>query len=128
MLHCDARNSDPLGLAYRNRYDIVSTNFVLESIAEEVEDWECLIEHILSLVSVRGYLLMSTVIGARYYRVEEHYYPVTPLTPEIIITKLEQKKLSIILTHHVSAEHKDEQGYAGIFMVLAEKQRSWPKE
>ena len=119
LLHCDARETDPLGPAYRSWYDIVSANFVLESVAEELDEWDRLLDHLLSLVKPPGYLVMSVVIGSERYRVGEHYYPVTPLTPEIVITKLKEKNLSIVLTHSVDAEHRDEQGYEGIFMVLA---------
>jgi len=120
LLHCDARIPDPLGAEYRARYEIVSANFVLEAITQELADWDELIDHVLPLVKPNGYLIICTVVGASSYRVGELYYPATPITPEIATAKLRQRNFSIVMTHSVTAEHRERHGYAGIFMVVAQ--------
>jgi nicotinamide N-methyltransferase len=120
LLHCDARLPDPLGAEYRARYEIVSANFVLEAITQEISDWGELIDHVLPLVKHNGYLIICTVVGASSYRVGELYYPATPITPEIAMAKLRQRNFSIVMTHSIDAEHQERQGYQGIFMIVAQ--------
>lgn len=124
LLHCDARIPDPLGAEYRAFYEIVSANFVLEAITQELADWDELIDNVLPLVKPSGYLIICTVVGASSYRVGELYYPATPITPEIAMTKLRQRNFSIVMTHSVVAEHQERQGYEGIFMVVAQNGHS----
>ena len=122
LIYCDATKSDPLGSEFRSPYDIVSVNFVLESITTEMAEWNVFVDHVAPLVRPQGYLLMCAIMGASAYRVGQLYFPAVPISPEIIETKLKQQHFSIILTHSIEAEHKDKQGYDGIFMVLAQKE------
>jgi len=121
LIHCDAKKSEPLELGYRAPYDIVSINFVLESITTGMSEWNVLIENVLPLVRPQGYLLMCAITGATCYRVGERFFPAVSISPEILESKLKQQQFSIIHTHAIEAEHKDEQGYDGIAMVLARK-------
>lgn len=122
LLYCDVKKSDPLGAEFQSPYDIVSINFVLESITSETAEWNVFVEHVAPLMRPHGYLLMCAIIGASSYRVGQLRFPAVPISPEIIETKLKQQHFSIVLTHSITAEHKDEQGYDGIFMVLARRQ------
>jgi len=122
LIHCDAKNPDPLGSHFRSPYDIVSVNFVLESITTEMAEWNAFVDRVAPLVRPQGYLLMCAIMGASSYRVGRLFFPAVPISPEIMETKLKQQHFSIILTHSIPAEHKDEQGYNGIFMVLAQKE------
>ncbi len=122
LLYCDAKDPDPLGSAFLSPYDIVSVNFVLESITTEMAEWDVFADHVAPLVRPNGYLLMCAIMGASSYRVGKLYFPAVPISPEIIETKLKQQGFSIMLTQAITAEHKDEQGYDGIFMVLARKE------
>jgi len=121
LIRCDAKNSRPLGSAYRAPYDIVSINFVLESITTEMTEWNALIENVLPLVRSQGYLVMCAITGATCYRVGERFFPAVAISAEILETKLKQQQFSIVYTRAIEAEHKDEQGYDGIAMVLAKK-------
>jgi hypothetical protein len=122
LIYCDAKEPDPLGPEFRSPYDIVSVNFVLESITTDMAEWNVFVEHVAPLVRPQGYLLMCAIMGASAYRVGQLYFPAVPISPEIMETKLKQQHFSIVLTHSIEAEHKDEQGYDGIFMVLARKE------
>jgi hypothetical protein len=121
LIYCDAKKTDPLGDWCRSPYDIVSVNFVLESITTEMTEWDLLVDNVVPLVRPQGYLLMCAIVGATYYRVGEHFFPAVPITPEIMERKLTQQHFSIVHIHTIRAEHKDEQGYDGICMVLAKK-------
>ncbi len=93
-----------------------------ESITTEMAEGNVFVDHVAPLVRPQGYLLMCAIMGASYYRVGQLYFPAVPISPEMIKTKLKQQHFSIMLTHSIEAEHKDEQGYDGIFMVLARKE------
>jgi hypothetical protein len=87
-------------------------------------EWDLLIDNVEPLVKPQGYLLMCAILGATYYRVGELFFPAVPVSPEIIETKLKQKHFSIVSARSIGAEHKQKQGYDGIFMVLARKGKS----
>jgi NNMT/PNMT/TEMT family len=121
LIHCDAKKIHPLGSQRRAPYDIMSVNFVLESITTEMDEWNLLLDNVEPLVKTQGYLLMSAIIGATHYRVGELFFPAVPISPETIEAKLKQKHFSIVSTRCIGAEHREKQGYDGIFMVLARK-------
>ena len=121
LLACDAKQADPLGANYRARYDIVSVNFVLESITTDMVEWDRLIEHVASLVRPGGYLLMCAITGATSYRVGDRFFPAVPITLDRLEGKLQQQHFSMMYRHAIEAEHQNLQGYDGICMVLARK-------
>src|SRR6266508_2879876 len=121
LLACDAKQYDPLGANYRARYDIVSVNFVLESITTDMVEWDRLIDNVTSLVRPDGYLLMCAITGATSYRVGDRFFPAVPISPELLEGKLQQQHFSILRSHAIKAEQKNLQGYYGICMVLARK-------
>jgi hypothetical protein len=89
-----------------------------------MEQWNRLLDNVEPLVKPQGYLLMSAIIGATYYRVGELFFPAVPVSPETIETKLKHKHYSMICTRCIGAEHREKQGYDGIYMVLARKGKS----
>lgn len=121
LLYCDAKCPEPLDYTDAVPYDIVSTNFVLESITMDMHEWYRLIDHIGPLVKPQGYLLMCAIMGATHYRVGELFFPAVPVTLELIEAALRQRNYAIIAVNTVTAEHREEQGYDGICMVLARK-------
>ncbi|MDZ4720585.1 MAG: guanitoxin biosynthesis pre-guanitoxin forming N-methyltransferase GntF [Roseiflexaceae bacterium] len=124
LFHCDAKKANPLESNDRSAYDIVSINFVLESITTEMQEWHALFDHVLPLVETHGYLLMCAILGATYYRVGDRFFPAVPITADILEAKLTQLGFSIVLADTINAEHKDAQGYDGICMVLAQRNAS----
>lgn len=121
LLHCDARKPNPIKGIANKQYDMVSVNFVPESITQKKQEWYILIDHIISLVESTGYLVMTAIVGAKQYRVGHLFFPATPVTSEVIMNELNRKGFTTIHTHFVSAEQKETQGYEGLFMILAKK-------
>jgi hypothetical protein len=121
LLRCDARLDWPLTTAERRCYDIVSANFVLEAITGDVAQWRRMLDNVMQLVATNGYFILSTVIGAKSYRVGERFYPATPLSPSMVLTELQQAGCTVLLTHEVDAEQGGHQGYTGIFMAMAQR-------
>ena len=118
LLHCDARRAAPLGEGAA-QYDIVSINFVLEAVAHDVVEWDRLLDHVQPLIKPGGYLLMGVVTGAEHYRVGRTFFPTIPLSCDYVVRKLRRRRLAPVLHHFVPAERQDEQGYQGLFMILA---------
>ena len=121
IMHCDLRKPNVLEINSQVGYDIVSVNFVPESITADIKEWNDFVPRILALVKPKGYLLMGAIVGARYYRVANSLFSAVSVSPEIIKGKLNQNNFSIKLTKFIAAEHKSEQGYSGIFMIMAQK-------
>lgn len=122
LLHCDAKSTSPLGTPPPAPYDIVSVNFVLESITQDRDEWHALLDHVAPLIRPGGFMLMSAILGATRYRVGQLYFPAVPITLGDIVGRLAQVGFTSLCTQAVAAEHRDEQGYAGIGMVLARKE------
>lgn len=122
LLVCDAKRPDPLGAHYRAHYDIVSVNFVLESITTDMAEWDRLIEHVVSLVQPAGHLLMCAITGATSYRVGDRFFPAVPISLALLEERLRQHQFAISQSRVIDAEHQDQQGYDGICMVLAKRE------
>ena len=65
---------------------------------------------------------MSAILGATRYRVGQLYFPAVPIALDDICQRLAQSGFSMLSSEVVAAEHREEQGYAGIGMVLARKE------
>lgn len=121
LLHCDIKQPNPLGSHHCKQYNIVSVNFVAESITSKLDKWAAVIDNILLLIKPNGYLIMCAIVEAQCYRVGDSFFQAVPVSSQDIIRKLEKENMSIIDTHFVKAEQKEEQGYDGIFMLLAKR-------
>jgi len=127
FLYCDAFKRDPIDKKYRNYYDIVSINFVAESITNNKEMWETIISNVCSLLKKNGILIMTAIKNADYYHVGKKAFPATSITEEDILnvlTKLEFEETSFF-SYSVPAEISEElvgyTGYKGIIFIKAEK-------
>lgn len=119
LLRCDARSAVPLGAPAA--YDVVGINFVLESITQARSEWHALLDNVEPLVQPNGYMLMCAIVGATHYRVGQLYFPAVPITLDDICQQFGRRGFTIVCTHSVAAEHREQQGYDGIGMVLARK-------
>jgi hypothetical protein len=72
-------------------------------------------------VAGRGFIVIGSIISASYYKVGSKHFPAVPVTEKHIIDKLTGLNFNILKTSFVAAEHAGDQGYAGLFMVLAQR-------
>lgn len=121
LLYCDAKSPTPLGAVQHAPYDIVGINFVLESITQVRDEWYSLLDHVVPLVRPHGYMLMCAILGATHYRVGQLYFPAVPISQAEIREQLARLGFSVVCAQTVAAEHREQQGYDGIAMVLAKK-------
>jgi NNMT/PNMT/TEMT family len=107
------------------RPDIVSVNFVAESITESRAVWLQTMARIASLISDGGLLMMSGMLGARHWIVELRRYPAVFLQLSDVVDALAHNGMVIEMIRDIAAErprgHPAHQGYDGIFCVKARK-------
>lgn len=123
FLKCDAFEKDPLGPEYRNYYDLISTNFVADSITNSKDTWEQLMKNVCSMLKRDGSLILTSLKEAEYYVIGDKKFLAVHLTECDLISKLKDLGFQDLFFRSVPAErnHRDEnyQGYNGMFFVRA---------
>lgn len=121
--HCDIY-SLPVIEAER-KFDLVSTNFVVDSATDDIQSWKHTLSNITSLIKNDGYLVMTSLLGADHWISGAADFPAVPLTKRIIVNFLEKQKFQILHdVEIVSDEQLDtnttDHGYSGMYFVLAQ--------
>lgn len=75
FLPCNAFLDDPLGPHARERYDIVSVNYVPDSITSKKMVWKKLIANITSLLKPNGVFITTALRNAAYWEFGDVKYP-----------------------------------------------------
>ncbi len=75
LLTCDARNSDPIGKLFRERFPVVMTLFCADSITSSKDEWQVLMKNISSLVAPMGILIVGTLLECQSYKVKGRVFP-----------------------------------------------------
>jgi hypothetical protein len=126
LVRCDARQSDPCGFEYRNRYDVLGAGFVPECIGNTKEDWRHALGNILSLLKPGGVFVTVAVLEAEYCRYGEVVLPVTYLEATDYMQYLPQLGLKIQILRTIPSEVMDKTdpaytGYNGMIFIKAIK-------
>lgn len=126
LLHCDAFKDNPLGKKYHQAYyDIVSVNFVPDSITFSRKDWQKVVLNILSLLKEQtGVLIMSALKEADYWRVGNKYFPAVKITEDDLNLLLIKSGFKVVLLETIAADVVDEkspdyEGYKGMIFSKA---------
>lgn len=127
FLSCDAFQANPLGENRTKRYDVVSVNFVAESITDNHKAWKSILKNICSLIKHNGYLVMTAIKGADYYHVGDKLFPAVKITEEHIAIALRELGfredllcMSSIEAEHAKEKGKKSQGYDGMIFLRAQ--------
>lgn len=126
FLHCDAFKKNPLGEKYRHVYDVVSVNFVPDSITSSKSQWKTLITNIVSLLNSQGTLIMTALKNATHWRVGDAIFPAVNIMEEDVKSVLKDLGFRDVTITTIAAEVTDEtaenyEGYKGMIFVLARK-------
>ncbi len=116
----NAHLDQPLGKPVES-YDIVSTNFVAESITHHRSTWKKILRHITNLVKLKGFLVLTAIIGAESYKVGSSTFPATPISSTELSKTIVRLGFRILKVGFVKAEYSKQQGYSGISMILARR-------
>lgn len=126
FLYCDAFLDDPLGPDYRHFYDVVSTNFVVDSITTDKRVWTQLMKNTSSMLRRRGGdLILTSLKEAEYYRVGNRKFPAVYLTEGDIVLTLKELGFQDFLLRSIPAEAEGEnegyKGYNGMIFIRASR-------
>jgi len=128
FVHCDAFKTHPLGPVYHSYFDVVSVNFVAESITNNHESWKQVFKNIHSLLKKDGHLIMTTIKEAKYWHVGKKLFPAVSISEHHLNEILKELgfKEKFLLMRSISAETIDKngkgiQGYQGMIFLRAKK-------
>lgn len=124
-LFCNAFQRDPIDPQYRQYYDLLSMNFVTESITYSKEVWKQLVANVCSMVKRDGSLVMTAIKEAVCYRVNGRYFPavgINEIDIEDLLASLGFNRLSVRSTQaEITVDAKGYHGYEGFIFVNAQK-------
>lgn len=117
FMHCDAFKRYPINPKLKDYYDVINTNFVTESITSSIKDWENIFANVCSMLKEGGWLIMTALKEAQYYRIGDKMFPAVNINEEDfirVLTKLGFQETNFILSS-IPAEitNEDLQGYVG---------------
>lgn len=113
----------------KDKYNIVSVNFVPESITSSKKEWENLVKNICLILKRNGTVIVSALKDATYYRVGGKFFPAVSITENDLKKVLGKLGFEIIDLYCVPAEvldikSPDYEGYQGFIFVKAKKNKN----
>ena len=121
LLKCDATQMPPVDDAI-HKYDILTSNFCLESVTADRDEWRRLLQNMLSLLKPGGQLIMTALKGADSYHVFNTLFPVANVQESDLREALVQCGCdpSSIFIESVAAD-RPRRKYHGLMMAHAKK-------
>jgi hypothetical protein len=101
-------------------FQVVCSNFCLESITDQRNLWLTALAHISSKVASPGILVITAVSGCSKYKVGEHEFPALSITDVDMRLALEDQRFERI-TIFSKPVVKPNSNYTGFLLVIAEK-------
>ena len=104
-------------------YDIVSANFVAESISFDEVSWKRSLDSLLSYVKPGGFISMTAIRGATYWKTGDKRFPAFSVDAHSISKELTGRGFAIEMVDEIDAEisdqeHPDYEGYNGMVFFL----------
>lgn len=121
LRHGDIRRSVPLG--NETRYDLVTSFFCVEAVANDLVQWQEYMANLASLVAPGGVLVLAAMRNCKAYQVLNHLFsscPVDETNLAALLPKLGFDATTIKIKS-VPIRTWAEHGFAGICLVWAEK-------
>jgi len=127
IVRANAFKQDPINKTFRNKYDIISVNFVPESITDSEEKWEKTVMNITSVLKNGGTLVMTALENAGYYKVGNKSFPAVDISTKKMKSLLLKLGFKTTYLHSIPAEELNEkspkyEGYKGFIFVVATKE------
>lgn len=121
-----------LGLENSESYDLINvpkegsvefltSHFCVESATGDRDTWEKGMKNIGSKVKPGGFLLMTAIRNADWYKVGDEQMPAVPVDVSDIAKNLIEQGFEIIESSELIGSEKEEIGYDGMVFVLARK-------
>lgn len=100
---------------------IVSAHFLVESATDSLEKWKQGVENLMKKIAPQGFLVMTAIRHASWYRVGSERAPAVSVDEHGIQTFLEAHGMVIECIQVVTGSDQEHHGYDGMVFVLARK-------
>jgi hypothetical protein len=128
FLRGDAFYSDPAGPEHRGKYDIVSMNFVADSITGSRQEWAAIYNNVSSLIKPDGVLVTTALTGAEYWKLGDQVFPAVQIDETDMKRLLESLRFEVLILRTIESEEQDHtspnfEGYTGMVFAKARLRR-----
>lgn len=128
FIYCDAFKKDPLGVKYRDYFDVVSANFTPESISKNKQEWKEAMKNMCTLIKSGGFLVMCALEKAKYWQLGNRKFSAASIDGKDIRDLLssigfKKKKIQIKRTPAATLDEigNAQQGFEGVLYTIAQK-------
>jgi hypothetical protein len=119
----DVRTPDPLGLAGRAAYDLVTSHYCAEAISTDKAVYRSNVCHLAGMVAPGGTLVLSACGAATSYKVGERQFPCSGVTGEDVLAALIGAGFREVDLRVRSTPAHTQQGYASVIFARARRPR-----
>jgi len=106
---------------YKNKFDIVQSNFAVESSTNDISEFKRMLFNMRSYLKKDGILLMTSLGGALTYKCGNHYFPAIYLNEDLINKYFKESGFKILKIDKILADNSNESKYHEIFLIKAIK-------
>ena len=124
ITYCDVYNENPLHPLNEEPFDIISTQFCLESITNNEDSFLLGLKNISNLLKKDGLLVMGMLKDVEFYKVGNLKYHVFPVNEEYMKDKLKNLSYSNIETYTFNGTELSfgkQDGDVGVLYLVATK-------
>lgn len=100
---------------------IITSNFCVESATADNNEWKRGIENITSRVPQGGFLLMTAIRNANWYKVGDERMNAVPVNAENLSAELKQQGFEIRNISELIGSEQEVVGYDGMVFILAKR-------
>lgn len=118
IINCDVWAPHPIDPAW-GKFDLVSVNFVVESITDKAEKMAQSLGKISDLVAPNGKLILTALRHASYYTVGRQRFATTYTDEDNLVNLLERSNLKVQTIQMTGIERY--RGYDGIIGLVAKR-------
>jgi ubiquinone/menaquinone biosynthesis C-methylase UbiE len=110
-----------LNSEYVGKYDIIQSNFCLESSTDDIGRYKTMLHNLSHYVVPGGVLLMSALEGAAAYKVGDKYFPAIYLDEKFATEYLNEAGFEVESIKTILADDPEHSKYRGFLFIKAKK-------
>ena len=111
----------PAEIKQKQGFDLVTSNFAVESATGERAEWHRGMHNIMALVRPGGFLALSGIRNAEWYAVGEERLPAVPINEKDLRALCKEEGFHIAELRVLTGSPKKEVGYDGMVFLLAQR-------
>lgn len=117
----DDESFDLIKIGKEGSIGLITSNFCIESATDNHEFWERGIANVTAKVPKDGFLLMTAIRNASWYKVGDEQMPAVPVNAESLSVELKKQGFEIKIVSEIIGSEKEVVGYDGMVFVLAKR-------